>query len=196
MVRVTAYVHQPVYNYSHKYRNLDMITKDVQKFMQDYNGIILHKDPYRGVFHSYLREIRTKVKQLLLKFGAIPYDDGSAKTEKELFCCGLAFHDAGELRKHYKAVHNEPFIRYTNALEQEFHSVKDLRLHHHSCRHKKSAFEETDNCELKSALVKLAFFNRRVNEYLQYGTVADRYLCLYLKKILKKIMITLDTFAL
>lgn len=170
-----------------------MITKDVQKFMQDYNGIILHKDPYRGVFHSYLREIRTKVKQLLLKFGAIPYDDGSAKTEKELFCCGLAFHDAGELRKHYKAVHNEPFIRYTNALEQEFHSVKDLRLHHHSCRHKKSAFEETDNCELKSALVKLAFFNRRVNEYLQYGTVADRYL--YLIPISVPIAFNLSRFS-
>ncbi|KFB37106.1 hypothetical protein ZHAS_00004307 [Anopheles sinensis] len=51
-------------------------------------------------------------------------------------------------------------------------------------------------CGLKSALLKLAFFNRRANEYVQYGTVADRYLCLYLKKILKKIIITLDTFNL
>ncbi|XP_021705013.1 uncharacterized protein LOC5572960 [Aedes aegypti] len=157
MVRVTAYVHHPVYNYSHKYRNLDMMTKDVKKFLQDYDQIILHKDPYRGVFHSYLREIRTKVKQLLLKFDAAPYDDGSAKTDKELFCCGLAFHDAGELRRHYKAVHNEPFIRYTNAIE------------------------------LKSALAKLDHMRHRLNEYINFGEEYTLSLLINLKRMLKKI---------
>ncbi|EAT37889.1 AAEL010183-PA [Aedes aegypti] len=157
MVRVTAYVHHPVYNYSHKYRNLDMMTKDVKNFLHDYDQIILHKDPYRGVFHSYLREIRTKVKQLLLKFDAAPYDDGSAKTDKELFCCGLAFHDAGELRRHYKAVHNEPFIRYMNAIE------------------------------LKSALAKLDHMRHRLNEYINFGEEYTLNLLINLKRMLKKI---------
>lgn len=73
-----------------RFFQLDKITTDVKQFLQDYDQIILHKDPYRGVFHSYLREIRTKVKQLLLKFEAAPYDDGSAKPDKELFCCGVS----------------------------------------------------------------------------------------------------------
>lgn len=75
---------------------MDKISTDVKQFLNEYDQIILHKDPYRGVFHSYLREIRTKVKQLLLKFEAAPYDDGSAKSSKELFCCGVSveFHAA------------------------------------------------------------------------------------------------------
>ncbi|XP_065094710.1 uncharacterized protein LOC135715323 isoform X1 [Ochlerotatus camptorhynchus] len=157
MVRVTTYVHQPVYNYSHKYRNLDKITTDVKQFLQDYDQIIIHKDPYRGVFHSYLREIRTKVKQLLLKFEAAPYDDGSAKSDKELFCCGLAFYNAADLRKHYKAVHDEPFIRYTNSLER------------------------------KSSLAKLQHMRHRLNEYINFGEEYTLDLLTNLKRMLKKI---------
>ncbi|XP_058822401.1 uncharacterized protein LOC131683984 [Topomyia yanbarensis] len=157
MVRITAYVHTPVYNYSHKYRNLDKISKDVKHFLEEYDQIILHKDLYRSVFHSYLRDIRSKVQQLLMKFEASPYDDGRGNSRKELFCCGLSFHDAGDLRSHYRAVHNEPFVRFTNVLE------------------------------LKSAFGKLDHMRHRLNEYINFGKEYTLSLLIDLKRVLKKI---------
>ncbi|XP_053697159.1 uncharacterized protein LOC128744305 [Sabethes cyaneus] len=157
MVRVTAYVHTPVYNYSHKYRNLDKISNDVKKFLEEYDQIILHKDIYRGVFHSYLRDIRAQIKQLLLKFDALPYDDERAKTDKELFCCGLQFHEASDLRMHYKAAHNGRFERYTNILE------------------------------LKAALGKLDHMRHRLKEYITFGQEYTLSLIINLKRVLKKI---------
>ncbi|KAL1402360.1 hypothetical protein pipiens_001862 [Culex pipiens pipiens] len=153
-------------------QNKDVVKfiSETKYFLDEFDTIISHWDLSGNYFLYYLIEIHEGVTQLLARFTTLSLDGVGSREHEHFFklqCCGT-----------------------------EFHSVKDLRLHHNSCRHKKSGHEEQDNCELKSALLKLAFFNRRVNEYLQYGTVADRYLCLYLKKILKKIMITLDTFAL
>ncbi|XP_058453130.1 uncharacterized protein LOC131431436 [Malaya genurostris] len=157
MVRTTAYVHIPVYNYSHKYRNLDKISNDVKQFLKEYDQIVLHKDLYRSVFHSYLRKIRSRIQQLLLKFEAAPYDDGRGNLEKELFCCGLMFPDAGDLRRHYHAVHNEPFARLTNVIE------------------------------LKSALGKLDHMRHRLNEYINFGQEYTLSLIIDLKRVLKKV---------
>ncbi|XP_055610216.1 uncharacterized protein LOC129757115 [Uranotaenia lowii] len=151
-------------------KDAEKLISETKYFLDEYDSIISHWDLSGNFFLHYLIEIHESVTQLLAKFTTLSLDGVGERKQENFFnlhCCG-----------------------------QDFHTVKDLRLHHHSCRHKKSGFEETDNCELKSALLKLAFFNRRVSEYVQYGTVADRYLCLYLKKILKKITITLDTFAL
>ncbi|XP_055642758.1 uncharacterized protein LOC129779365 [Toxorhynchites rutilus septentrionalis] len=161
VVPTTVYIRFPLYNYSHKYKNLDKIIDVVKHFLEEYEQIILHKDLYRGVFHSYLREIRMKVKHLLAKFQAAPYDDGSWRADKELFCCGLAFDDAGDLRRHYRAVHNDPFVRYTNTLE------------------------------LKSSLAKLDHMRHRLDEYINFGREYNLELLTNLKRVLKKISNTL-----
>uniref|UniRef100_A0A1Q3FEN6 Uncharacterized protein n=1 Tax=Culex tarsalis TaxID=7177 RepID=A0A1Q3FEN6_CULTA len=161
MVRVTAYVHIPEYNYSHRYKNLTLITEDVKRFLLEYDQIILHKDLYRRIFHTQLREIREKVKELLRKFKALPHDDGSAKNEKELFCCKLRFDDTVELRRHYRAVHNEPFVRFVNVLE------------------------------LKSSLAKLAHMRHRLTSYITYGEDKTLTLITDLKRMSTKISATL-----
>ncbi|XP_055638476.1 uncharacterized protein LOC129776704 [Toxorhynchites rutilus septentrionalis] len=141
-------------------KDVEKFISETKYFLDEYDSIISHWDLSGNFFLHYLIEIHENIIQLISRFTTLSLDGVGARKHEHFFnlkCCG-----------------------------QEFHSVADLRRHHHSCRHRNSAFQETNNCELKSALVKLAFFNRRVNGYLQYGTVADRYLCLYLKKILKK----------
>ncbi|KAL1402359.1 hypothetical protein pipiens_001861 [Culex pipiens pipiens] len=161
MVRVTAYVHQPEYNYNHRYKNLTLLSEDVKRFLLEYDQIILHKDLYRGIFHIQLREVREKVKELLRKFDAAPYDDGRAKNEKELFCCKLRFDDTVDLRRHYRAVHNEPFVRFANVLE------------------------------LKSSLAKLTHMRHRLTNYITYGEEKTLTLITNLKRMLTKISATL-----
>ncbi|ETN60237.1 hypothetical protein AND_008143 [Anopheles darlingi] len=160
-VPTKVYVHTNIYTYSNKYKNLDRFVKDVKRFLREYDSIVLHKDLYNLVFRSYLREIRSKVKIVLQKFGAAPCDDGSTHAKKEMFCCGLAFTDAEQFRKHYKAVHNEAFLLYPNTLE------------------------------LKSAFAKLDHMRHRLDEYTRFGKEYTLALLLDLKKITKNISTTL-----
>ncbi|XP_052868878.1 uncharacterized protein LOC128274655 [Anopheles cruzii] len=160
-VPTNVYIHTNIYTYSNKYKNLDRFVRDVKRFLKEYDSIVLHKDLYNLVFRSYLREIRSKVKVLLQKFDAAPSDDGSTHSKKEMFCCGLAFTDSAQFRKHYKAKHNEAFLVYTNTLE------------------------------LKSAFAKLDHIRHRVDEYTSFGKEYTCSLLLDLKKIAKNISSTL-----
>lgn len=160
-VPTTVYIHTNIYNYSNKYKNLDRFQNDVKKFLKEYDSIVLHKDLYKLVFKSYLREIRFKVKKLLAKFEAAPSDDGSTRPEKEMFCCGLPFADNEQFRKHYQTVHNEAFLVYTNRLE------------------------------LKSAFAKLDHMRHRLDEYTRFGKEYTCALLIDLKRVSKKISCTL-----
>lgn len=160
-VPTTVYIHTNIYNYSNKYKNLDRFQNDVKKFLKEYDSIVLHKDLYKLVFKSYLREIRFKVKKLLAKFEAAPLDDGSTRPEKEMFCCGVPFTDNEQFRKHYQTVHNEAFLVYTNRLE------------------------------LKSAFAKLDHMRHRLDEYTRFGKEHTCILLVDLKRIAKKISCTL-----
>ncbi|XP_055610215.1 uncharacterized protein LOC129757114 [Uranotaenia lowii] len=161
MVKTTCYVHTAVYNYSHKYRNLDRIRSDVKQFLKEYDQITLHKDVYRRIFHWNLREIRDMAKQLLIKFEAAPFEDARTKSDKLIFCCGLGFDNAADLRSHYKAVHNEPFVRYMNTLE------------------------------LKSAMAKINHMRHLFKEYITFGEKYSFDLIMDLKKMMKMITNTL-----
>uniref|UniRef100_A0A2C9GUK7 Uncharacterized protein n=1 Tax=Anopheles culicifacies TaxID=139723 RepID=A0A2C9GUK7_9DIPT len=140
---------------------LDRFQKDVKNFLSEYDRIVLHKDLYKLVFKSYLREIRSKVKLLLAKFEATPLDDGSTRPDKEMLCCGLRFTSNEQFRAHYKAVHNEAFLVYPNMLE------------------------------LKSAFAKLDHMRHRLDEYTRFGKEYTCTMLVDLKRIAKKISCTL-----
>ncbi|XP_310318.3 uncharacterized protein LOC1271511 [Anopheles gambiae] len=160
-VPTTVYIHTNIYNYSNKYKNLDRFQNNMKTFLKEYYRIVLHKDLYKLVFKSYLREIRSKVKILLQKFDATPLDDGSTRPEKEMMCCGLCFTSNEQFRRHYKTVHNEAFLVYPNMLE------------------------------LKSAFAKLDHMRHRLDEYTRFGKEYTCTMLVDLKRVAKRISCTL-----
>lgn len=47
---------------------------------------------------------------------------------------------------------------------------------------------------MKAGLLKLDFYRRSLKYYTEYGTWCDHVLCLYLKRIYKKVLHTLEPF--
>uniref|UniRef100_A0A240PK79 Uncharacterized protein n=1 Tax=Anopheles epiroticus TaxID=199890 RepID=A0A240PK79_9DIPT len=188
-VPTTVYIHTNIYNYSNKYKNLDRFQKDVKQFLKEYDRIVLHKDLYKLAFKSYLREIRSKVKILLCKFDATPLDDGSARPEKEMMCCGLAFTSNEQFRNHYKAVHNEAFLVYPNMLEVRTVRTRiPIRLHNlQSFSFGLCKFSH----QLKSAFAKLDHMRHRLDEYTRFGKEYTCTMLVDLKRIAKRISCTL-----
>uniref|UniRef100_A0A2C9GUJ6 Uncharacterized protein n=1 Tax=Anopheles culicifacies TaxID=139723 RepID=A0A2C9GUJ6_9DIPT len=108
-----------------KTRDVEKFVSETKYFLDEFDSIISHWDLSGNFFLHYLIEIHENVTQLLSRFTTLSLEGVGDRKSKPFFnlkCCDL-----------------------------EFQTVKDLRLHHHSCRHKKSHFEETDNCEVGGA---------------------------------------------
>lgn len=57
-----------------------------------------------------------------------------------------------------------------------------------------SAFLFLPQTQMKAGLLKLDLYRNSLKYYLEFGTWCDHVLCLYLKKIYRKVNVTMDPF--
>uniref|UniRef100_A0A182TNC5 Uncharacterized protein n=1 Tax=Anopheles melas TaxID=34690 RepID=A0A182TNC5_9DIPT len=61
-------------------------------------------------------------------------------------------------------------------------------------RHPRLPKVEIKCCDMKAGLLKLELYRNSLKYYLEFGTWCDHVLCLYLKKIYRKVNVTMDPF--
>ncbi|EAT37893.1 AAEL010174-PA [Aedes aegypti] len=76
-------------------------------------------------------------------------------------CCGVSYNKYDCFKEHYEQVHN------------------------------RKALQSASLCELKMSLTKISFFERRIRGYLKGGEISSCEMIMNLKKILKKIDMSL-----
>ncbi|ETN60236.1 hypothetical protein AND_008120 [Anopheles darlingi] len=151
-----------------KNRDVEKFVSETKYFLDEFDSIISHWDLSGNFFLHYLIEIHENVTQLLSRFTTLSLEGVGDRKSKPFFnlrCCDHLFECSKDLNKHYYTVHHTPG------------RVNDVRF-----------------CEMKAGLLKLEFYKKSLKYYLEFGTWCDHVLCLYLKKIYRKVNFTLDPF--
>ncbi|XP_050082077.1 uncharacterized protein LOC126569193 [Anopheles aquasalis] len=136
-------------------------------FLERYDSIVETWDLCDKQFLMLMWDVEDLLTQLLYKYTTVSTEfiRHSALPKVEIKCCDHVFECYKDLNKHYYTVHHTPG------------RVNDVRF-----------------CEMKAGLLKLEFYKKSLKYYLEFGSWCDHVLCLYLKKIYRKVNFTLDPF--
>uniref|UniRef100_A0A240PKZ0 Uncharacterized protein n=1 Tax=Anopheles epiroticus TaxID=199890 RepID=A0A240PKZ0_9DIPT len=163
-----------------KFRKCAKTPEDVAKWRLTYNFIIETKyflERYDSIVETWdlcdkqflmnMWNIEELLTNLLYKYTTVSTDyiKHPRLPKVEIKCCDHLFESSKDLHKHYYTVHHTPG------------RVNDVRF-----------------CEMKAGLLKLELYKNSLKYYLEFGTWCDHVLCLYLKKIYRKVLVTLDPF--
>ncbi|XP_058119632.1 uncharacterized protein LOC131284815 [Anopheles ziemanni] len=140
---------------------------ETKYFLERYDSIVETWDLCDKQFLMNLWNIEELMTSLLYKYTTVSTDyiKHSRLPKVEIKCCDHQFESSKDLYKHYYTVHHTPG------------RVNDVRF-----------------CEMKAGLLKLELYKNSLKYYLEFGTWCDHVLCLYLKKIYRKVNFTLDPF--
>ncbi|XP_053691215.1 uncharacterized protein LOC128739743 [Sabethes cyaneus] len=140
---------------------------ETKYFLEHYDSIIETWDLCDKEFLMLLWQLEELLTELLYKYTTVSteYLRPVSLPTVEIKCCNILFEKSSQLFRHYYTVHHTPA------------RLNDVRY-----------------CEMKAGLLKLDFYRRSVKYYLEFGNWADHVLCLYLKRIYKKLNHTLDPF--
>ncbi|XP_039429579.1 uncharacterized protein LOC120412994 [Culex pipiens pallens] len=140
---------------------------ETKYFLEHYDSIVETWDLCDQEFMIYLWEVEERLIELLYKYTTVTTDylRPINLPTVEIKCCNRIFKNSIDLLKHYYTVHHTP-----------------------------AKLNEVRYCEMKAGLLKLDFYRRSLKYYTEYGTWCDHVLCLYLKRIYKKVLHTLEPF--
>ncbi|XP_053660937.1 uncharacterized protein LOC128709927 [Anopheles marshallii] len=140
---------------------------ETKYFLERYDSIVETWDLCDKQFMMNMWNIEELLTSLLYKYTTVSTDyiKHPRLPKVEIKCCDHLFESSKDLHKHYYTVHHTPG------------RVNDVRF-----------------CEMKAGLLKLELYKNSLKYYLEFGKWCDHVLCLYLKKIYRKVNVTLDPF--
>lgn len=140
---------------------------ETKYFLEHYDSIVETWDLCDQEFMIYLWEVEERLIELLYKYTTVSTDylRPINLPTVEIKCCNIIFEKSVNMLKHYYTVHHTP-----------------------------AKLNEVRYCEMKAGLLKLDFYRRSLKYYTEFGTWCDHVLCLYLKRIYKKVLHTLEPF--
>uniref|UniRef100_A0A1Q3FHG8 Uncharacterized protein n=1 Tax=Culex tarsalis TaxID=7177 RepID=A0A1Q3FHG8_CULTA len=140
---------------------------ETKYFLEHYDSIVETWDLCDQEFMIYLWEVEERLIELLYKYTTVTTDylRPINLPTVEIKCCNIIFAKSIDILKHYYTVHHTP-----------------------------AKLNEVRYCEMKAGLLKLDFYRRSLKYYIEFGTWCDHVLCLYLKRIYKKVLHTLEPF--
>ncbi|XP_055610211.1 uncharacterized protein LOC129757110 [Uranotaenia lowii] len=140
---------------------------ETKYFLEHYDSIVETWDLCDQEFLMLLWQVEELLADVMFKYTTVTteYIRPVHLPKVEIRCCDIHFDKSSHLAKHYYTVH-----------------------------HTRTKLDNIRYIEMKAGILKLDFYRRCLKYYAQYGTWADNVLCLYLKRIYRKVNFTLDPF--
>ncbi|XP_058056961.1 uncharacterized protein LOC131208298 [Anopheles bellator] len=175
---------------------LQKLIANVRQFHDDFDRIVLHKDLFRTFFYYYLQEIRHRIIRILMDFAKIEWCEPKPEG---LPVDPYGFPAAEPVKPKSKKREPDHVPDYTIRIkgykekfpliccDEQFRTLSLLRLHYYAV-HEKTYLLAATTCEMKAALLRMVVFRRSLDDFLKTSMKANNGLCLYLTKILRRII--------
>ncbi|XP_052889881.1 uncharacterized protein LOC128298179 isoform X1 [Anopheles moucheti] len=164
---------------------------ETKYFLERYDSIVETWDLCDKQFMMNMWNIEELLTSLLYKYTTVSTDyiKHPRLPKVEIKCCDHLFECSKDLHKHYYTVHHTP----GRVNDVRFCEVSKLMI---DCRVVCWMIDENKLIllQMKAGLLKLELYKNSLKYYLEFGKWCDHVLCLYLKKIYRKVNVTLDPF--